>query len=137
VPARTWDQLNDSQYTVCTALGSAEDLALTNLNPKVNILRLKDDNSCIQALVAGQAAAVKWDWTGAGQVIQANPQFCMLEPNPPQNGEGIAYAIAQGYTYDDVQAINSQIAAFIQQGLLTKSYADNGFVDPGGYNCGS
>jgi polar amino acid transport system substrate-binding protein len=135
VPARTWDALNDAKYKVCTALGSAEDLALTNMDPKVQIVRLKDDNSCIQALVSGQVDAVKWDWTGAGQVIQANKQFCMLQPNPPQNGEGIAYAIAQGYSYDDIQALNSEVESFQQRGLLTQSYAANGFVNPEPYNC--
>ena len=137
VSARTWDQLNDSKYNICTAVGSAEDLALTNMKPNAQITRLKDDASCIQALLAGQVSAVKWDWTGAGQVIQANPQICMLAPNPPQNGEGIGYAIAFGWRYEDIAALNSEIDAFTQQQKLVKSMSDNGFIDPDPYNCGS
>lgn len=130
VSARTWDQLNQPNWKVCVSQGSAEDLALTNLNPSLQIVRLPDNDACTLALTSGQVDAWKADWTGAGNIIQAHSNLRMLVPVPAQNGEGIGYAIPFGYTYDDVQALNIQLDSFVQRGLLDKSYRDSGFVNP-------
>ena len=133
-PARTWTELNDPKYSVCVSQGSAEDLALTNLNPDIEITRLPDNDACSLALLSGQVDAWKGDWTGAGTFLSEHDNLGMIIPDPAQNGEGICYAIPFGYNYDDVQALNVEIDSYIQRGLLDKTYRDSGFIDPEPWN---
>ncbi len=129
-PVTTWEQLNDPKYTICVMQGSAQDLSLTNYEPKVQVLRLVDQDSCRLAVEAGKANAAMDDWAGLGPDAAAHPGMKIIFPSTPMTAEGIAYAIPHGYSYDDIAAINIQIKDFIKTGALAVSVKKWGAVNP-------
>jgi polar amino acid transport system substrate-binding protein len=135
LPARdaitTFDALNSASNTVCVMQGTAEDLALSSsLIWKAQITRLADEDSCRLALQAGRVKAFYDDWNGNGPYAAANSGTSLIFPPQPFEVEGICYAIDRGYSYDDMAAINIQIQSYASRGLLAKSLAKWGAVDP-------
>jgi polar amino acid transport system substrate-binding protein len=126
----TFDQINQSQNTVCVAQGSAEDLSLTTSKPKAQIQRLADESACRLAVQSGRANAIFDDWNGNGPFAKANPGTKLIFPPTPFVDEGIGYAITQNYSYADVAAINVEIQSFAGRGLLAASLTKWGAIDP-------
>lgn len=132
-----WADLDQPQNTICVVLGSAEDGALTAAKPKAQIIRLEDQNSCRVALQSGRATADFDDWLALGPFAKATSGLAIVFPPTPLVNEGIAYAIAPEYSYDDVQAINIEINAYRVSGKLQAVEAQVGSVDPVPYAVGT
>jgi ABC-type amino acid transport substrate-binding protein len=123
VPARTWDQLNVATNTVCVMQGSAQDSAFTALNPKTQILRLPDENSCRLAVTSGKAHAFADDWPGNGAVAAANPTVKLIIPNPPIMKQAGGSVIPLGYRYEDLMALNVYTQNWIDSGQRDADFA--------------
>ncbi|MGV0908324.1 transporter substrate-binding domain-containing protein [Martelella sp. FOR1707] len=52
---KSWNELNDQQYTFAVDLGSAQDLMAQQYLPKANILRFKTRDEAIVAVTTGKA----------------------------------------------------------------------------------
>lgn len=126
----TFQQLNQASNTVCVQQGSAEDLSLTNAKLALQIQRLPDQDSCRAALLAGRVQAFFDDWNGNGPFAKANDGVKIIFPTTPFVNEGIGYAIAFGYSYTDIAAINNELVAYAGSGKLAQSLAKWGAVDP-------
>ena len=142
-PAKTpgvtsWADLNNSKYTICVQQGSAEDLGLTAIEPKAKMLRLADENSCRLALQTGRANAFFDDWNGQGPFAKSTPGVKLMWAPTPLVDEGIDYAIAPGGdTFATIQALNIEIATFINSGQLARSEAKWNLVNPVSYAIGT
>ncbi len=55
---KSWNELNDPQYTFAVDLGSAQDLMTQQYLPKANILRFKTRDEAIVAVTTGKADAL-------------------------------------------------------------------------------
>ena len=132
-----FSQLNQSTTTVCVPTGSAEDLTLTDAKFSVQIMRVADDNTCRLALLANRAQAIFDDWESGGQMASANKGVGLLFPPTPMVNEGICYAIRQGYSVDDLAALNVEIKEYAARGLLAVSEKKWGSVSPLTYAVGA
>lgn len=125
VPARTWDQLNDSKYTICVAQGSAEDSQITDLNPKAQILRLPSFSECQLALQSGKVQAAADDWSGNVAFINANPSagLKIVIPNPAIGLQASGTAIPMGYRWEDMASFNVYTRNWIDSGQRNATLA--------------
>jgi polar amino acid transport system substrate-binding protein len=130
----------NSNYSLAVVQGTAQDKLITLAAPKAKIVRFPDQNTARLALVSGRVNAFMDAAPAGGAFCQANPGYKLLVTDPagPLGGvEGIGFAINHGYSYDDIQFINSAIDAFKGQGLWAASLKANGYVDPTRYIVGS
>ena len=133
VPARTWDELNDPQYSICVVQGTAYDLALTNVAPKAEILRLPDHSTCSLELVSEKVDAFWEDLGAVTPLAKEHSDIRLIIPDPQILSQGIATAIPQGYSFEDIEAINIGIENYIASGLLIKSQQANRVDNPQDY----
>jgi len=130
VSARTWAQLNDPKYTICVVQGTAYDLALTNIAPKAQITRLPDHNACSLEITSDKVDAFWEDLGAVAPLAKEQSAIRLIIPDPQILSQGIATAVPQGYSFEDLEAINIGIENYIASGLLTKSQQANRVDNP-------
>src|SRR5207253_11076637 len=99
--AHTWAELNKPAATICAVLSTAEDSALSTVNPAAKITRLPDENECRLALQGGRANAFFDDVNGQAQYAAKNLWVRLIVPDPPILLQGAGFAVRKGYAYDD------------------------------------
>jgi polar amino acid transport system substrate-binding protein len=93
-------------------------LSLTAAPHSVKLLRLADENACRLAFQSGRADAFFDDISGNLSYAQVHPEARIIDPQPALEKEGIAFAIDQGYSYGDIQALNIEIDHVANEGIL-------------------
>jgi len=116
--ARSWTDLNAQGQTVCVVQGTAEDKSLTTIGTTATLLRLGDQNECRLSLQSGNSTAFFDDISGQAKYANANNWVRLIVPDPPLQLEGVGFAMRQGYSYDDVQALDIQVENWVNNGLL-------------------
>ena len=135
----TFAQLNVASTTVCVQQGAAEDLSLTAAQTAgsvvMQITRLADQDSCRLALTSGRVTAFFDDWNGNVPFAAATTGVKIIFPPAPFVDEGIGYAIAFGYSYEDMAAINNQLVYFAASGKTRPVAEDVGCDRSGQVRC--
>jgi len=129
IKAKDFDELDKKGVKVAVQMGTAEDKSLSRVAKNLEILRLPDQNEMRIAVLSGRAPALMDDISGNAKFAQENKSVRLIIPETPIMLEGVAYAIRQGYTYDDLQALNIMIEDFINTGKLKASQAKFGVID--------
>jgi polar amino acid transport system substrate-binding protein len=129
VNAKSFEELDKKGIKVAVMMGTAEDKSLTRVAKNLELLRLPDQNEMRIAVQSGRAQAIFDDISGNAKFAQENKTVRLIIPDVPILLEGIAYAIRQGYPYDDLQALNIMVDDFINTGKLKASQAKFGVLD--------
>jgi polar amino acid transport system substrate-binding protein len=134
--ARTWEELNTPKHKICVAAGSAPDLVLSAFEPAAKIVRLKDDIACQTGLASGSVDSFFYAWVNLGALAKANPGTKLIFPPEPLGKAGTAFAMAKGYTYSDMLAINVALQEFKDSGKLAEAWAAYDVPNPLDYAIG-
>jgi polar amino acid transport system substrate-binding protein len=129
INAKNFDDLDKKGVKVAVMMGTAEDKSLSRVAKNLEILRLPDQNETRIAVLSGRAAVLMDDISGNAKFAQENKTIRLIIPEPPIMLEGVAYAIRQGYTNDDLEALNIMVEDFINTGKLKASQAKFGVID--------
>lgn len=129
VKARTFEELNQKGMTIAVMMGTAEDKSLSLVAKNLQILRLPDQNEIRIAVQSGRAQGLFDDIAGNAKFAQANKTIRLIIPEPPIMMEGIAFAIRQGYLYEDIQALNIMVEDWVNTGREKAAQAKYGVVD--------
>jgi len=129
VTAKGFDDLDAKGMKVAVQMGTAEDKSLSRVAKNLEIVRLPDQNEIRIAVLSGRVPALMDDISGNAKFAQENKSVRLIIPETPIMLEGVAYAIRQGYPYDDLQALNIMISDFINTGKLKASQAKFGVID--------
>ncbi len=129
INAKNFDDLDKKGTKVAVMMGTAEDKSLSRVAKNLEILRLPDQNETRIAVLSGRAPVLMDDISGNAKFAQENKTIRLIIPEPPIMLEGVAYAIRQGYTNDDLEALNIMVEDFINTGKLKASQAKFGVID--------
>jgi polar amino acid transport system substrate-binding protein len=129
IKAKNFEELDKKGVKVAVQMGTAEDKSLSRVAKNLEILRLPDQNEMRIAVLSGRAQALMDDISGNAKFAQENKTVRLIIPETPIMLEGVAYAIRQGYPYDDIQALNIMIEDFMNTAKLKASQAKFGLID--------
>jgi hypothetical protein len=122
--------LDNPSYSICTALGDTNDIALTALNPKAHHIRLTTDTACFAALASGRVSAAMEITAGDATFCQANTDYKILMPLAELAYGPEAIGLNKKWGYGDIQALNIEIANFIGEGLVKKADDQYHLINP-------
>ncbi len=129
IKARTFEELDKKGVKVAVMMGTAEDKSLSRVAKNLEILRLPDQNEIRIAVQSGRAQGLFDDISGNAKFAQENKTIRLIIPDVPIMLEGIAFAIRQGYTYEDIQALDIMVEDFVNTGKEKASQTKYGVVD--------
>jgi polar amino acid transport system substrate-binding protein len=118
-PYASWQQLDSAKVTVCVQIGSADDQSLIENPPSFTIVRLPSRDACHLALQSGQVDATVDDMYAQASYAAATAGTSILFPPSPSTEQGDSYAIADGYQYSDIQALNTELDNYRSEGKMT------------------
>ncbi len=126
----SWDQLNNSKYTVGVILGSAEDLGFTAIKPNVQIVRYPTQNDARLALLTGKINADLDAWEVLGPFADANKGVSLLFPPTPIVQGPTNIGMDKGYCGSALSALNTEIKAYQASGAFAHAETVSGAVNP-------
>ncbi len=129
VTAKTFDELDKKGIKIAVMMGTAEDKSLSLVAKNLEIVRLPDQNEIRIAVQSGRVQGLFDDISGNGKFAQENKTIRLILPDPPIMMEGIAFAIRQGYTLEDIQALDIMVEDFVNTGKEKAAQAKYGVVD--------
>ena len=129
IKARTFEELDKKGVKVAVMMGTAEDKSLSRVAKNLEILRLPDQNEIRIAVQSGRAQGLFDDISGNAKFAQENKTIRLIIPDVPIMLEGIAFAIRQGYTHEDIQALDIMVEDFVNTGKEKAAQTKYGVVD--------
>ena len=133
----SYDQLNASSRKICVPLGSAPDIALTAAKPKAAIQRLKSESDCELAITNKRADAFFWAAADLTSFASSNSSIGIIFPPTPFLNQGTAFGLNRSTDYQSLDALNIQLADFINNGGLAASEKRYNLLSPKTYAIGT